>query len=144
MSTQGKHACDLRLRMPWRSLHTHNLKKAFMLSTESYLKTQAPVGHLGLISSLFYVIRFNILLSAVIKVKHWKCSCSLSRGKSSKRGVESKPLKLSSHPHHKRSENTRVNEQQSWGNLSHSQRGSSFWKAFAEKFLINSNNCFSK
>lgn len=55
VSTQGNHACDLRLRMPWRAPQTPNLKMAFIWSIESYLKTQAPVGHPGLISSLFYI-----------------------------------------------------------------------------------------
>jgi len=52
----GKTCLWLKTEDALKIPRTHNLEKAFMLATESYLKPQAPVDHLGLISSLFYIL----------------------------------------------------------------------------------------
>lgn len=94
-------------------------------------KCKATVGHLGLISSPSYISHWTYEVQQ-LKKSIGSVSAALLCQEPSKTGVASKLLNLSS-----KSENSRVNEHQSWRNLSQTQRGSSFWKAFSGKFLIN-------
>lgn len=124
---------DLELGMLLKSPHTPNLKKAFMLSVTAKSSFCGPLWinfYLSYISDWTYEVQ-------PLKKSSGSVSAALLCQEPSKTGLASKLLKLSSHPHHHRSENPHVNEHHSWKNLSHTQRGSSFWKAFAGKFLIN-------